>query len=206
MFSLSSETCIRSSSICLHVVAVASARRSAQDNAPDRVFRIEFVSGSHLRIENQFGDVEAEIWKENYVTVSATVAESKPLARSPVVIENRKQLLSISIVRRPTEPPLAIKLTVKIPESAHVEIVTGKHSISLRGTPSSASLRSIGGDVAVGFMGSPNADILARSVTGSVASTLPSFAPAAVTFCRRAWARAPKHCALTRKAARFHWL
>ena len=62
------------------------------------------------------------------MTVSATVAESKPLARSPVVIENRKQLLSISIVRRPTEPPLAIKLTVKIPESAHVEIVTGKHS------------------------------------------------------------------------------
>ena len=145
-----------------------------QDNAPDGL-RIEFVSGSHLRIENQFGEVEAETWKENYVTVSATVAESKPLARSPVVIENRKQLLSISIVRRPTEPPLAIKLTVKIPESAHVEIVTGKHSISLRGTPASASLRSIGGDVSVGFIGSPNADILARSATGLVASTLPEF-------------------------------
>lgn len=137
--------------------------------------RIEFVSGSHLRIENQFGDVDAEVWNESYVTVSATVEGSKPLARSPVVIENRKQLLSISIVRQPTDPSVAIKLTVKIPESAQAEISTGKHSISLRGTPSSASLRSIGGDITVGFRKTPSADILARSVTGAVASTLPDF-------------------------------
>ncbi len=142
---------------------------------PPQGIRIEFVAGSHLRIENQFGDVDAEVWKENYVTVSAAVEGSKPLARSPVVIENRKQLLSISIVRRPNDPAVAIKLTVKIPESAHAEIVTGKHSISLRGMPSSASLRSSGGDIGVEFAGSPNADILARSVTGSVASTLPEF-------------------------------
>jgi VWFA-related protein len=145
-----------------------------QADAPEGL-RIEFVTGSHLRIENQFGDVYAEVWKENYLTVSATIEGSKPFARSPVVIENRKQLLSISIVRRPTDPAAVIKLTVKIPESSHAEIVTGKHSISLRGTPFSASLRSIGGDVTVGFVKSPNADILARSVTGSVASTLPEF-------------------------------
>jgi len=58
------------------------------------------------------------------VTVSAAVEGSKPLARSPVVIENRKQLLSIGIVRRPSDPAVAIKLTVKIPENAHAEIVT----------------------------------------------------------------------------------
>ena len=51
--------------------------------------------------------------------------------------------------------------------------------------------------MSVGFIGSPNADILARSATGLVASTLPGFAPATVTFYRRALARAPKHCALT---------
>jgi VWFA-related protein len=145
-----------------------------QDDIPQSI-RIEFVSGSHLRIENQFGDVDAEVWNESYVTVAATVEGSKPLARSPVVIENRKQLLSISIVRRPTDASVAIKLTVKIPESAHAEIITGKHSISLRGTPSLASLRSIGGDVTVGFRSTPDADILARSVTGAVTSTLPDF-------------------------------
>lgn len=145
-----------------------------QSETPQGI-RIEFVSGSHLRIENQFGEVEAEVWQENYVTVSATVEGSKLLARSPVVLENRKQLLLISIVRRPTDPSVAVKLTVKIPESAHAEIITGKHSISLRGTPSSASLRSIGGDITVGFTKAANADILARSLTGSVASTVPDF-------------------------------
>ncbi|HEX3280148.1 MAG TPA: VWA domain-containing protein, partial [Pyrinomonadaceae bacterium] len=145
-----------------------------QQETPQGI-RIEFANGSHLRIENQFGDVDAEVWNENYVTVSATVEGSKPLARSPVVIENRKSLLLVSIIRRPTDPAVAIKLTVKIPESAHAEIVTGKHSISLRGTPSSASLRSIAGDVSVGFVNVVNADIFARSISGTVASTLPDF-------------------------------
>lgn len=160
--------------LCFALLPLSVSAGALQSETSQGI-RIEFVAGSHLRIENQFGDVDAEVWKENYVTVSATVEGSKPLARSPVVIENRKQLLSISIVRRPTDPAVVIRLTVKIPESAHAEIVTGKHSISLRGTPSSASLRSIGGDVTVGFSESPNADILARSVTGSVASTLPDF-------------------------------
>ena len=176
-----------------------------QDNAPEGL-RIEFVSGSHLRIENQFGDVEAEIWKENFVSVSATVAESKPLARSPVVIENRKQLLSISIVRRPTEPPVGIKLTVKIPESAHVEIVTGKHSISLRGTPSSASLRSIGGDIAVAFLGSPNADILARSLTGSVAFTLPEFRTNSGHVLQARLGAGAQTLRVNTQSGAFHWL
>lgn len=145
-----------------------------QSESPEGI-RIEFVSGSHLRIENQFGDIEAEVWKENYITVSTTVDGGKPLARSPVVIENRKQLLSISIVRRPTDPVAVIKLKVNIPEGAHAEIVTGKQSLSLRGTPSSASLRSSGGDIRVEFLEPPNADILARSLTGSVVSTLPEF-------------------------------
>jgi VWFA-related protein len=159
--------CLASIPLCLSA--------APQQTETSQGIRIEFVSGSHLRIENQFGDVDAEVWNENYVTVSTTVEGSKPLARSPVVIENRKQLLLIGIVRRPTDPSVAIKLTVRIPESAHTEIVTGKHSISLRGTPSSASLRSIGGDVTVGFTKAPNADIFARSVTGSIASALPDF-------------------------------
>jgi VWFA-related protein len=172
MFSLPSK---RLFVILYFALLLSSLSAQTIQTEPPQGIRIEFASSSHLRIENQFGDVDAEVWKENFVSVSATVEGSKPLARSPVVIENRKQLLSISIVRRPTDPAVVIKLTVKIPESAHAEIVTSKHSISLRGTPSSASLRSTGGDISVGFIGSPDADILARSVTGAVASTVPEF-------------------------------
>src|SRR5207247_3580753 len=102
------------------LLPLSLSAETLQSETPQGI-RIEFVTASYLRIENQFGGVDAEVWKENYVTVSATVEGSKPLARSPVVIENRKQLLSISIVRRPTDPAVVIKLTVKIPESAHAE-------------------------------------------------------------------------------------
>ncbi len=147
---------------------------SPQNDATQGI-RIEFAAGGHVRIENQFGDVNAEVWNENYVTVAASNDGNTPLTRSPVVIENRKQLLSISIVRRPSDPPDQIKLTVKVPATAHTEIVTGKYSVALHGVPSSASLRSTSGPIDVEFRDTPNADIFARSLTGSVASTLPDF-------------------------------
>ena len=65
--------------------------------------QIELPAGGHIRVENQFGDVAVEVWKERYVSVSATVEGSAPFARSPVVIENRNQLLGIRIVRRTTD-------------------------------------------------------------------------------------------------------
>ena len=135
--------------------------------------RIEFPEGGHLRIENQFGEVSAEVWPERHVAVSATVAGGVELSRSPVVIENRKQLVAINIVRRPTDPVATINLSIKIPASAHVEIVGGKHAISLRGTPKSTSIRSGAGDVTVEFQGPANADITARSLNGLVRSEIP---------------------------------
>jgi len=113
------------------------------------------------------------VWKEKYVSVSATIEGIRPFARSPVVIDNTRQLLGIRIIRRPTDPVAAVRVTIKLPESARIEILTGKGPASLRGTPSWASLRSISGEVQVEFLGSPDADIIARSVTGVVKSELP---------------------------------
>ena len=72
-----------------------------------------------------------------------------------------------------TDPVAAVKLSVKVPESAHVEIVTGKNATTMRGVPSSASLKTGSGNVKVEFSGAANADINASSVTGSVKSELP---------------------------------
>ena len=134
--------------------------------------RIEFVAGNHLRVENQFGDIDAEVWKENHVSVSAIVEGSKPLARSPVVIENRKQLLSISIVRRPSDPKVTINLVVRIPANAHSEIVTGSGSIAMAGVSSSVALRSVSGDINVALAEPVNIDLVARSLKGAVKSEL----------------------------------
>jgi len=134
--------------------------------------QIELPAGGHLRVENQYGEVAAEVWRENYVSVSATIEGAKTFARSPVIIENRNQL-GIRIVRGPSDPAAAIRLAIKIPETAHVEIVTGSGSIRLRGVPAAAVVRSIAGDVNIEFLQSVNADIVARSAKGLVRSELP---------------------------------
>lgn len=157
---------------CLSLLLAANLSiATSQENVAEGI-RIEFPEGGHLRLENQFGEIQAEVWPERFVAVSASTAGPE-LTRSPVVIENRKQLVVISIVRRPTDPAGAIKLTVKIPASARLEIVGGKHQITMLGTTRSASIRSGAGNVRVEFQGDANADITARSLKGSVKSELP---------------------------------
>lgn len=158
------------SALCL-LVLLTPVGLAQTDSAEG--LRIEFPEGGHLRIENQFGEVSAEVWSERHVAVSASVVGGAELTRSPVVIENRRQLVAINIVRRPTDPVAVIKLSIKIPASAHVEIVGGRHPISLRGTPKSMSIRSGAGNVTVEFQGPANADITARSLNGLVRSELP---------------------------------
>ena len=154
------------------LVTLSCFAQSAPSNSFEGV-QIELPSSGRIRIENQFGGVAAEMWKEKYVSVSATIEGNRSFARSPVVVDNTNQLLVIRITRRPTDPVAAVRVTIKVPEGARLEIITGKGTASLRGTPSSASLRSISGEVEVEFLGSPDADIIAKSMTGIVKSELP---------------------------------
>ena len=154
------------------LVSLSCLAQSAPGNSFEGI-QIELPASGRIRIENQFGGVAAEVWKEKYVSVSATIEGTSSFARSPVVIDNTSQLLGIRIIRRPTDPVAAVRVTIKLPENAHIEIITGKGAASLRGTPSSASLRSTSGEVEVEFLGSPDADISAKSMTGVVKSELP---------------------------------
>lgn len=154
------------------LVTLSCFAQTAPSNAFEGV-QIELPASGHIRIENKFGEVAAEVWKEKYVSVSATIVGTRPFARSPVLIDNTKQLLGIRIIRRPTDPVAAVRVTIKLPETAHIEIITGKDPAFLRGTPSWASLTSTSGEVQVDFLGPPEADIIARSVTGLVKSELP---------------------------------
>lgn len=137
--------------------------------------RIEVPASPSIRIENQFGSITTEVWNEHYVSVSSEVDDGTTLRRSPVVIDNKPKQLGISILRRATEPPLKINLLVKVPEDARVEIVTGRGSSTLRGSPAAAAVRSTSGAIDVQFLDAPNVDLNVRSVTGSVKSDLPQF-------------------------------
>jgi len=142
--------------------------------------QIEFPANGQLRIENQLGDVAAEIWKEKYVYVTTNEGIASP-NHSSVIIEHRNQGFVIRVVRQPSVAvvPAAsfvpIDLTIKIPESAHVQIVGGNGRIAMRGMPSSATVKSVAGDVKVEFLESANADIALRSAQGLIKSEIPQF-------------------------------
>jgi VWFA-related protein len=97
--------------------STASAVQSADE------IRIEVPADAQITVRNDFGNVSVEVWNNSYVAVSATVEGSAKFSRSPIVIDNRGKQLTISVVRRPIDPAVAIHLKIKVPVSANV---TGK--------------------------------------------------------------------------------
>lgn len=82
--------------------------------------RIELPPGTQLKIRNDYGNVSVELWDQNYAAVSASIDGSATLTRSPIVIDNRGKLITISVVRRPIDPSVAIHLKLKVPANADV--------------------------------------------------------------------------------------
>lgn len=134
--------------------------------------QIEFPAGGQLRIENQLGDVAAQIWNEKYIDVT-TSEGTVPSKASSVVIENKTQGLVVRVVRRPNIPVVPINLSIRFPESAHVEIITGGGRTSMRGNPSSATVKSADGDIKIELLDTSDADIVAQSTSGIIKSELP---------------------------------
>lgn len=89
--------------------------------ADDEV-RIDLPAGGQLKVRNDFGNVSAEVWNNKFVAVSAVIGGdgSTRFTRSPIIIDNRGSLISISVVRRPLDPIVPVHLKIKI--SADVEI------------------------------------------------------------------------------------
>lgn len=100
----------------------------------DDEIRIDLPAGGQLKVRNDFGDVTAEVWSNNHVAVSAVIGGdgSTRLTRSPILIDNRGSLITISVVRRPIDPVVPINLKIKVPENADIT------ARSLRGTISSS--------------------------------------------------------------------
>lgn len=85
--------------------------------------RIDVPADAQITVRNDFGNVSVEVWNNSYVAVSAAIEGSAKFSRSPIVIDNRGKMLSISVVRRPLDPAVAIHIKLKVPVNANV---TGK--------------------------------------------------------------------------------
>lgn len=92
--------------------------------------RIDLPATGELKVRNDYGDVTAEFWSNRHVAVSAAAGGdgSTRLTRSPIIIDNRGSLITISVVRRPIDPVVPIHLKIKVPDNADVT------ARSLRGT------------------------------------------------------------------------
>ncbi|HEY0728145.1 MAG TPA: VWA domain-containing protein [Pyrinomonadaceae bacterium] len=82
--------------------------------------RIDVPADAQITVRNDFGNVSVEVWNNSYVAVSAAIEGSAKFSRSPIVIDNRGKMLSISVVRRPIDPAVGIHLKLKVPVSANV--------------------------------------------------------------------------------------
>jgi Ca-activated chloride channel homolog len=94
--------------------------------APFDEIRIDVPARAQLKVRNDFGNVQVEVWDQNYVTVSTTVEGSATLTRSPILIDNRGTLVTITVVRRPTDPAVAVHVKLKIPASVDITTWDGQ--------------------------------------------------------------------------------
>lgn len=105
----------------------------------DDEIRIDLPAGGELKVRNDFGNINAELWNNSYVAVSATIGGdgSRRLTRSPIIIDNRGLLITISVVRRPIDPVVPIHLKIKVPENVDIRARSPRGTIksSLGGTP-----------------------------------------------------------------------
>lgn len=113
----------------LALIAFSPATAYADDE-----IRIDMPAGGELKVRNDFGNVSAEVWSNSYVAVSATIGGdgSARLTRSPIIIDNRGKLITISVVRRPIDPVVPIHLKIKIPDNADITTRSAKGTFQTR--------------------------------------------------------------------------
>ena len=140
----------------------------------DNGIRIDLPSNGQLRVENRFGDINVRVGKERDVLVAAEIEGTGRSAQSPVVIETKQSLLSISVVRPPTDPSGRINLTLRIPAHTRAEIIANDGRIVSHGLPASMSLNTIGGPILAELDMPLDVDIIARSIYGVVRSEFAS--------------------------------
>lgn len=173
MFSKSSKQVFAAVVFLTLLVAFCPAEATSQTRYIAQGIQIEFPAGGRLRIENELGEIAAEVWKEKQISVATTEGTAQTRGAS-VVIEKKPEGFVVRVVRRPVAAPaVPINLRIKIPETARVEIVARNDRVSLRGMPASAAIKTVAGDIGVEFVGQIDADIAAKSVSGRVKSELP---------------------------------
>lgn len=132
--------------------------------------RFELPANGNLRVENLRGAVVAEVWNENYISVSA-LADNGRAVNVPPVVDRSETLLSIRLARAGANST-PVNLELRVPSSTHLSLITGSGSIELTGIPAALLAQSGTGEIRVNLPLQARAAVVADSKTGSVVSSI----------------------------------
>ncbi|HEX7177560.1 MAG TPA: VWA domain-containing protein [Pyrinomonadaceae bacterium] len=138
-------------------------------------------ASGEVRVENQRGGVDVEVWDEAFVGVASSgvvVGEQKGRRvgrrrqpSSPVRVERSETLLSIHVPRAAGTTASAaapVDLKLRLPRSARARIYTSDGPIEVRGAPAQLSAQTISGAIRLMLSTDADADITAHSLNGKV--------------------------------------
>jgi VWFA-related protein len=134
---------------------------------------LELPANGNLRIENLRGGVIAELWSENYVSVSA-ISDRGEQQRSPALIQRTDALLSIRLARGMAGSS-RINLNLRIPARAHTAIITNDGAVEVRGLNAALLVQTVSGEIRLELPQTDDradANLIAESKTGSVSSAI----------------------------------
>ena len=157
--------------LILPLIGSALTRVAGQNND---ALHFELPANGNLRVENLRGAVIAEVWNENYVSVSA-ISDNGQAANVSPVVDRGETLLSIRLSRR-TGNASSVNLELRVPARAHLSITTGAGSIEVAGLPAALLAQSGTGEIRLNVPQRVGANILADSKTGNVVSSIAELA------------------------------
>ena len=131
--------------------------------------RVELPENGNLRVENLRGSVVVEVWRENYVSISASTNGRQ--TQSPAIIQRTDRLLSVRVKAGLAKEP-GVSLTVRIPERTHAAIVTSTGTVKFTELPAALLVQTISGPIQADFPSDASANITAESTSGAVSSAL----------------------------------
>jgi len=136
----------------------------------DEGVRFDLPANGNLRVENLRGGVIVNIWKQNYVAVSAITDSGQPKT-SPAVVQRTEGLLSVRVLRDQTRSGPPINLVLSVPERSHAAILTQDGPVQVKGLTAALLIQTISGEIRVELAEDAGADVVAESRTGSVSSS-----------------------------------
>jgi len=154
-------------------------------NQSEAGVRVELPANGNLRVENLRGGVIVNIWKQDYVAVSA-ITDRGEARTSPAVIRRSDGLLSVRVARGEPGKTTNVNLVLSMPERSHAAILTQDGAVEVRGLPNALLIQSVSGEIRVEIAEGAGVDVIAESKTGSISSSFrsPAARPGAASQLR----------------------